>query len=157
MNELSIQACFKVVGIGVNCWQCRIIVTVCGATNEGRLFRWTIFLHIIFVFQILLEQNQGRDFPDFRLPHNVCDRWRCNQRMEGRKGMTLQLDEKGRRGEGYCLITQSQATTLGWYFMETMNLSNCQKRFARWCLFSILCYVSFWEFCWAQFEMFDLM
>ena len=54
-----------------------------------------------FFFRILLEQNQGRFFPDFRLPHNVCDRWRCNQpAMEGRKGMTLQVDEKGRRGEG---------------------------------------------------------
>ena len=80
-----------------------------------------------FFFRILLEQNQGRDFPDLCLPHNVCDRWRCNQRMEGRKGMTLQVDEKGRRGEGYCLITQSQATTLGWYFIETMKMSNCQK------------------------------
>ena len=115
------------------CWHwCELLAVPdnCGATNEGRLFRWTIFLHIIFFSQILLEQNQGRDFPDFRLPHNVCDRWRCNQPMEGRKGMTLQVDEKGkggRRGEGYCLITQSQATTLGWYFIEAMKMSNCQK------------------------------
>ena len=109
-----------------------------------------------FFFRILLEQNQGRFF--FRIfvyptmfvtVGGAANQWR--------KGMTLQVDEKGGRGEGYCLITQSQATTLGWYFIEMIKMSNCQKRFARWCLFSIVCYVSFWEFCWAQFEMFDLM
>ena len=68
MNELSIQTCFKFVGIGVNCRQCRIIVTVCGATNKGRLFRWTIFLHIFFSSEFCLNKIRDGVFRIFVYP-----------------------------------------------------------------------------------------
>ena len=70
--------------------------------------------------------------------------------------MTLQVDEKGRRGEEGLLLNYSISGDHPWLILyrddEDVKLS---KKFARWC--SIVCYVSFWEFCWAQFEMFDLM
>ena len=142
MNELSIQTCFKFVGIGVNCRQCRIIVTVCGATNEGRLFRWTIFLHIIFFSQILLEQNQGRDFPDFRLPHNVCDRWRCNQPMEG-EGDDSSVGREGEKEGGLLLNYSISGDHPGLILYRDDEDVKLSKRFDRWCLFSIVCYVPF--------------
>ena len=45
----------------------------------------------------------------------------------GKEGDDSSGGREGEKGEGYCLITQSQATTLGWYFIETMKMSNCQK------------------------------
>ena len=67
----------------------------------------------------------------------VTNQWR-------EKGMTLQLDEKGRRGEGGLLLNYSISGDHPGLILyrddEDVKLS---KRFDRWCLFSIVCYVPF--------------
>ena len=43
-------------------------------------------------------------FPDFRLPHNVCDRWRCNQpTTAGKEGDDSSVGREGEEGGGLLL------------------------------------------------------
>ena len=64
--------------------------------------------------------------------------------------------EGGEKGGGLLLNYSISGDHPGLILYRDDEDVKLSKRFARWCLFSILCYVSFWEFCWAQIEMFDL-
>ena len=74
----------------------------------------------------------------------------------GKEGDDSSGGREGEKGGGLLLNYSISGDHPGLILYRDDEDVKLSKRFARWCLFSIVCYVYFWEFCWAQIEMFDL-